>query len=66
MCISNRVNYIRRHDLESPDIDSIWIEIKIKNSKSFLVCSVYRPPSSALEWYDGFATLIEKSLEVIT
>lgn len=42
--IGNQVNYIRRHDLESADVESIWIEVKIINSKSFLICSVYRPP----------------------
>lgn len=60
--VSNHLNYIRRHDLEAPDIESIWIEIKVKNSKSFLVCSVYRPPSSASEWYENFSIQIEKSL----
>ena len=62
--ISNHINYVRRHDLESSNIESIWLEIKIINSKSFLLCSVYRPPTSKSEWYDSFSTQIEKSLEV--
>ena len=37
---------VQRHDLETEDIESVWIEVKIKQSNSFLVCSVYRPPSA--------------------
>ena len=58
------VDYVRRHDLESTSIESIWIEIKIKNSKPFLLCSVYRPPSATSEWYDIFSKKIEASLVV--
>ena len=59
--LSNHINYVRRHDLECSNIESIWIEIKIRNSKPFLLCSVYRPPSSPAEWYDYFSTQIDKS-----
>ena len=48
--LRDKLEYVRRHDLESPDLESIWIEIKIKHTKSFLVCSVYRPPSSTADW----------------
>ena len=40
--ISNRVNYLRRYDLESEEIECMWIEIKPKKSKSFLICVIYR------------------------
>ena len=56
------INYTRRIDLETSDIESIWLEFKLKNSKSFLFCSVYRPPSSKSEWIDTFSLQIEKSL----
>ena len=60
--LRDKLEYIRRHDLESPDLESIWIEIKIKHTKSFLVCSVYRPPSSTADWSDIFSSQIERSL----
>ena len=60
--IRDKLEYTRRHDLESPDIQSIWIEVKIKNAKSFLICSVYRPPSSTADWPDIFSRQIEMSL----
>ena len=60
--IRDQLNYVRRHDLESNEIESIWIEIKLKNSTSFLVSFVYRPPSSKAEWSDKLSNQIEKSL----
>ena len=60
--IRDKLEYTRRHVLESPDIVSIWIEVKIKNAKSFLICSVYRPPSSTADWPDIFSRQIEMSL----
>ena len=33
--VADHVDYERRIDLESTEVESIWIEIKMKNSKSF-------------------------------
>ena len=33
--IRDYINYTRRIDIETSDIKSVWIEIKLKNSKSF-------------------------------
>ena len=40
------LDYVRRNDIETSDVESIWIEVKIRQSNSFLVCSAYFPPSS--------------------
>ena len=56
------LDYVRRKDLETSDVESIWIEVKMKRTNSFLVCSVYRPPSSTAEWSEIFSRQIEKSL----
>ena len=45
--ISNRVNYLGRYDLESEEIECMWIEIKPQKSKSFLICVIYRPPDGS-------------------
>ena len=37
--------------------------MKIKNAKSFLICSVYQPPSSTADWSEIFARQIEKSVD---
>ena len=31
--IANHFNYVRRNDLKSQNIESIWLEVKLKNSK---------------------------------
>ena len=62
--VADHIDFVRRNDLESADVESIWIEIKIKNNKSFLVCSVYRPPSANAEWCDKFSEQIEKALSI--
>ena len=53
------LDYVRRNDIETSDVESIWIEVKIRQSNSFLVCSVYRPPSSPTLRMDR---QVEKSL----
>ena len=62
--IKQDVQFERRNDIESPDIESIWIDIKLKNSKPLSVCSVYRPPSSKAEWFESFSKQIEKALSI--
>ena len=59
--VANHIDYIRRADLDTEDIESIWVEIKIKHSSSFLVCSVYRPPSSKTVWFELFSKQLEKA-----
>jgi exonuclease III len=42
--ISDRVQWIRRHDLEHPELECLWIEVLIKNAKSILVGTIYKTP----------------------
>ena len=42
--ISNMYKYKRRSDIESKTVERIWIDVFPPHSKSFLLCSVYRPP----------------------
>ena len=64
ICLADHINYSRRQDIESQDIESNWIEIKLRNSKSFLICSVYRPPSSKADWCDTVSKQIETALSI--
>ena len=52
--ISNNLNYSRRNDLESHEIESVWLAIELKNSKPFLICSFYRPRLHQLSGMKGF------------
>ena len=48
--IADHIRYKRRNDLESSEIESIWLESNLKATKPFLISSVYRPPSSNVQW----------------
>ena len=41
--IANHLNYVHRNDLESQNVESIWLEIRLKNSNSFLVFQCIDP-----------------------
>ena len=65
MYIANHVTYTRRTDIESQYISIyIWIEVQLKNNRSFFICSVYRPPSASNEWLEKFSLQIEKAMSV--
>ena len=57
--IAEHVNYVRRKDIESIETESVWLEIIVKNSKPFLLCSFYRPPSSNADWFEYFSKEID-------
>ena len=40
------IRWDRRHDLENDKIEAIWLEIRPKHSKTFLVGIMYRPPDN--------------------
>ncbi|KAK6166964.1 hypothetical protein SNE40_022160 [Patella caerulea] len=54
MYVKSNIIFKRRPDLEIGDIETIWIEITPKYRKSFLLCLVYRPLASNLNWYNIF------------
>ncbi|CAB3999557.1 Hypothetical predicted protein, partial [Paramuricea clavata] len=45
--IADRVQWLRRHDLESPHLECLWIEVLLKNTKGFLIGTLYRPPNGS-------------------
>jgi len=42
MLIKEDIIYVRRNDLEDDITSTIWIEIKLPNSKPTLIASIYR------------------------
>ena len=46
---SSSMNCIRMHDLETHGVESLWLKVSIKHSKSFLVGFVYRNPAECIE-----------------
>ena len=59
--LKSHLTYIRRGDLETNELEAIWLEIKLNKQKSFLVCYCYRPPSSTVDWISNMENTIEKA-----
>ena len=59
--IKDDISCVQRVDLEHPEVESIWLEIQQPNSKNFLLCYSYRPPSSNSEWLTHFSHSLEKA-----
>ena len=64
--ISNRLQWAKREDLEDPNIECTWIEVFQRNSKRFLLGTIYRPPSGSKYFLENFSSLLEHMLSVIT
>ena len=51
----------RRYDLESKEVECIWVELKSSpSSPSLLVGILYRNPKTTLEWHDQFLKMMDK------
>ena len=48
------LNLKRRYDLENSNIETLWTEVILLNSKPILICTAYRPPNACSEWIDLF------------
>ena len=59
--INDTYSCIRRPDLEHENCESIWIDVKVPNQKTFTVGYIYRPPSSDNKWLCDFECLLEKA-----
>ena len=56
----NSLNCRRRDDLEISNIETLWSEVTLTNSKPFLICTLYRLPDAKSGWID----LLEEELSV--
>ena len=48
------LNCRHKPELEISNIETLWSEIALQNSKPILVCTVYRPPNVHSNWIDLF------------
>ena len=51
-------------DFANSSLESLWLEIKQPNSKSFLLAYVYRPPSSKVNWMKDFSSMLENPIMI--
>ena len=64
-CVKDRIPYIRREDLECEDLEMMWLEISFKNTKSFLIFVIYRPPDTSKHLCKTFIERITDKLQAI-
>ena len=57
--LRNTINFKIRNDLVPDDIEAICTEISKPNCRNFIAASVYRPPSSAQEFFVAFEEIIK-------
>ena len=63
--VSNYLDITRRSDLESDQIESLWLEVKQNGAKSFLLAFVCRIPNATLEWYLLFLDSIHSTVTIL-
>ena len=63
--IHNTISHLvkRRRDLEHPEVESLWLEIKV-DTWPLLVCFIYRNPSANQEWFDKFTDMMDSAIAV--
>ena len=59
--ISDKIACKRRRDLELPDIEAMWLEVRSVNKKFFL-CIIYRAPSKSNEL---FLELLQANINMV-
>ena len=64
--INENINWTRRHDLESNDLECIWIEIFPVKAKSLLVAVIYKPPEGSRYLHENFKNLLNDMLSLAT
>ena len=57
--VRENISHTLRADLSISDIESIWVEVNAPDGTSYLICSMYRPPSASHDYYDKMIENIE-------
>eukprot|EP00112_Aurelia_sp_Birch-Aquarium-sp1_P026369 Seg932.4 transcript_id=Seg932.4/GoldUCD/mRNA.D3Y31 product="hypothetical protein" protein_id=Seg932.4/GoldUCD/D3Y31 len=63
--VSDNIPYHRRHDLESNDLECVWIEIIFPKTKGFLVGVIYKPPDSSKHLTENFEEKLNEMLATV-
>ena len=56
--VSEDVKSVRKRDLEDVEIESLWIEVRLKGLRA-LICNVYRLLNVQAAWMDNLALMLE-------
>ena len=60
--VKNSLSYQHIKELDFK-LETIWIKIKLRKGKSFLLCIIYRPPNSTADSFDSVSVMMSKALD---
>ena len=63
--IRDGIDFARRTDLENDETESLWVEIRLKNTKPFIFGTIYKPPDSSKHLSKNFNFFLSKTLQSI-
>ena len=61
--VSNSLAVKRHHNLETPTLEALWLEIR-SNNNIFLLCVCYRPPDVPVSFWDDLQTQVDLSKQI--
>ena len=62
--LKHKIKFKRRYDLEN-HLESLWIKICLKNSKSVLIVCCYRPPEEWKYLINSFSEVFDQQLTIV-
>ena len=70
MCVYNKESFKvspaeKISAVSDNDFQQLWLKVQIRRSKSFLLCTVYRPPSTPLNFLDDLGVSSIRTKDVI-
>ena len=63
VCVKEGVKCARLSDLETDEVECLFLEIFPNNGKSFLIGNLYRNPKESVQWNQLFEDMTEKVLK---
>ena len=57
--VNKSITYKRLEEFESYNVESVWLEIFLRGTKSFLVGFIYQNPAENTDWRDRFSCLMD-------
>ena len=63
--IRNDICAVRRTDLESSDVEALWLQVFLPKSHSFLIGTFYRPPNSSKTFDPDFVIRLDSMVDSV-
>ena len=61
--VKDEIKCVRRKDLETDEVECLFLEISPKNGKSFLVGNLYRNSKETVKWNENLENIMENVLQ---